>query len=664
MLGWRAMEVISLCPLPVAALLWSAEKRGWTLTVVCKATFRLTPGVLDLATEHLPIHRVERHWDGETTQSVVAPSDLAPFKPKVDVVLVGNAYAPGGRAVTRLKPRLKVGDDIDKELVVHGPRVASPDGTTGPTAAFTMLPLRYERAPASADNPVGVRRDGETDPDGSMLPNIAPAGSKWVEPLGFGPVAAAWPSRRHKLHKHADSWSHASWFKSEIKTDVDLGYFNVAPDDQQVEQLKPGDELVLENLHPTDTNIKTSLPELRPLAYVERSGAEPELLSMRCDTLWIDTDDQLCTMCWRGQLRISGPTEAARCLVVLSEDGSNMSWQDVDELRAECDVPAWVDSGPESLGNAIGLEDNARPGHAVIGGRQLHVRVVAGPLIEPAPRSARYLAGSDVVSVRSADLAPVSEADSAPWSERQGVRVTKLLWHDPDRIAHLKHVAPWDEVLASTPPSKSALDGAQRGAMECLRRGEPASAALIEAILAEAAREESFESPVVVSAGELALSFDELSTLRATITAVIPFTRDDALRDAVSRGRELLGLSWLESGAGVAEELIGALREAFEAAAVDVPPDYLAAQTERVLVQDRCYRYRTLWGRHWVRAAFTPGGARAGVPTYIPEAAVNDLPMFGRFRARILAEIDVREDQYETHPLALRVIALARSASA
>jgi hypothetical protein len=50
------------------------------------------------------------------------------------------------------------------------------------------------------------------------------------------------------------------------------------------------------------------------------------------------------------------------------------------------------------------------------------------------------------------------------------------------------------------------------------------------------------------------------------------------------------------------------------------------------------------------------------VPAYLPEALAKQLPMFQRFRARIIAEALLQQDEYETQPTALKVVALGRLA--
>jgi hypothetical protein len=51
----------------------------------------------------------------------------------------------------------------------------------------------------------------------------------------------------------------------------------------------------------------------------------------------------------------------------------------------------------------------------------------------------------------------------------------------------------------------------------------------------------------------------------------------------------------------------------------------------------------------------------APVPTYLPESLSSKLPLFQRFRIRVITEVHLAVDQLETHALALKVAALART---
>ena len=150
------MNVVSNCPLRVASLLWQPKPGQFVLTIVAKATYVLAPGVSPLATEQDTPNEEDAYWNDDTSRSLHAPSDLVPYKPRSDVLLIGHAYAPHGQPARSLVARLAVAE-IDKAIEVWTDRTALLDGTIREGAPFTRMAIRYERAAAGAMNPAGVR---------------------------------------------------------------------------------------------------------------------------------------------------------------------------------------------------------------------------------------------------------------------------------------------------------------------------------------------------------------------------------------------------------------------------------------------------------------------------------------------------------------------------
>ena len=170
--------------------------------------------------------------------------------------------------------------------------------------------------------------------------------------------------------------------------------------------------------------------------------------------------------------------------------------------------------------------------------------------------------------------------------------------------------------------------------------------------------------PLVLVVGELQFPFDELETLKATVAAVSPLAAGDKkIKEIVDTVNELLKTPWLEGSSGVAEGLTSRVRDAFtQSSGRLLQAGYLEAHTERRLLEQRHYQRRTVLGQRWIRGLLTLSGATASIPTYLPDDLATLLPMFRRFKARLIAEVHLQQDQYESHPLALRTVALARVA--
>src|SRR6185503_17315691 len=112
------MELVSVCPLRVAALRWQPREGTHVLTVVCKATFDLVPGRATLAQVQDFPNDEDNYWNDDPRHSLYSASDMAPFKLRADVMLVGDAFAPTGEPVRVLTTRLMVGP-IDKAIEVY-----------------------------------------------------------------------------------------------------------------------------------------------------------------------------------------------------------------------------------------------------------------------------------------------------------------------------------------------------------------------------------------------------------------------------------------------------------------------------------------------------------------------------------------------------------------
>jgi hypothetical protein len=317
------MLVVSACTLPVSSIVWRTRSGAFVLTVVCKATFRLRPVESLLADEQVPPIEADLHWNDDPRQSLRAVSDLVPFKRRADVILVGHAYAPRGEPVQSLVARLSVGG-IDKSVEVFADRVFTREGQLREGPRFTRSPLlwHYAAGGPGTTNPVGIGPDAPRDAYGQrLLPRLQPPGLQVTSPadpiptVGFGPISPTWPERWSKLHHHTSGWDPRRWSERPIPEDLDPGYFNAAPADQQVDAIRPDERLVLENLDSQYPRLVTNLVGTAPQALVERPGQRPEAVPFVCDTLWIDTDEAVCTQSWRARIPIEAQ-DAPGCVRV------------------------------------------------------------------------------------------------------------------------------------------------------------------------------------------------------------------------------------------------------------------------------------------------------------------------------------------------------------
>ncbi len=877
------MDVVSPGPFRVASLLFQPRPRVFALTVICRATFHLEPVEAQLADDQDPPAEEDNYWDDDPSRSLYAPSDLVPFKPRAEVLLVGNAFAPRKEPVRSLMVRLLVGE-VDKSIEVFGERAFTLDGQLREGPRFSRMPLRYERAAGGpdTDNPVGLRLDLKDGHGMTQVPNLQPPGlfisqlGEHIAPIGFGPIAPSWPTRRERLGRHAGVWPPArvqAWAERPLPADIDSSYFNAAPRDQQLESLRDNERIILENLHPEHARLTTSLPGIRPRGVVERNGAQAEEVQLSADTLWIDTDRSLCAVIWRGQVRLEHPEEAGRVLISLDarrRSIPDLSWSSGDAASAEAGqtlVPhrkkakvlpfvearpevspmarattAWTASdgdvgsttmslegdldaieaqaeGPDetqSLGNeamnAMLSEVHGRPTLSsslpfvpaatppprpssagqppplppprpsqtgapprpapssppparpfippptpsapaaptfgpppvapvapvapTFGAPTPPAEIAPPALVRPQPQAepirpqalsspwssndlpagprpsaeapaaaqisprlatdaarAPNMAGSGLLAASNAaasEPAPIEEptpsapASPAPASEARPARgpakeLVQLLWFDPKSAGTIRKQRAFRPIIAALERERDAeeeddddddlpAEGSpehwdNRSVLAVIVRAQTIDGAGVREAMASAVGEDGrYQPPLVLVAGELIFPFDELASLKAMVTAMTPLAAGDKkLKEAVDTVTDLLKAPWPEGSGRIAEGLGERLKEAFAQGKRMIPPDYLESHTERMVLGERRYQRRSLLGDTWIRSLFRPGGSGEPIPAYLPDKLARELPMFPRFGARLIAEVTMQQDPYETSPLALRVVALART---
>jgi hypothetical protein len=340
--GNPLMDIISLSPLRTASLVWQPKPGTWMLTVVCKATFNLTPAQSELAPAQDPVIELDEHWNDDEQRSLHFASELVPMKPRAEVVLVGHAFAPNGQPARAVAAGFTVGT-TEKSVEVVCDRYFTHDGALQEGQRFTRMPLVYERAGGGPGswNPVGVRH-GFRDVYGRvLLPNLQPRGmhvrspDDYIDPIGFGPVAPNWPARRDKLGPHAASFSTQSLASAPLPEGVNYAFFNTAPPDQWLDALRDNERIVLENLHPEHPRLVTSLPGVRPRAFVDGRDLPPQMIEMHADTLIIDTDRGVCSLLFRGLVPLSRADEPGRVLVAMEKGTQTLSHADVARLARE-----------------------------------------------------------------------------------------------------------------------------------------------------------------------------------------------------------------------------------------------------------------------------------------------------------------------------------------
>jgi hypothetical protein len=267
-----------------------------------------------------------------------------------------------------------------------------------------------------------------------------------------------------------------------------------------------------------------------------------------------------------------------------------------------------------------------------------------------------------------------------------------LLWFDPSLPARLEENASWKRILEveAPPEEKAAVDEdgflavdlnrpqkrppppspektpEQKAKEDKSRVSKVVSRATptndVEQALYLALNDDGvLEPPLCLVAGEFELPFDEVETLKVLTSAATPLaTGDKKLKETLDLANEAMGTP-LGQSPEVAANFSLRIREAWTKANRLLPPDYLDVHSRRVLLEQRKYQKRELTGAQWIRAVLHGVSGDKPIPTYLPADASKSLPLFQKFQARLIVEVLPQQDQYEVHPIALRVHVLART---
>jgi hypothetical protein len=274
------------------------------LVVVMSATFvGGEDGNLELAEQQAPMCFADEPFGEPGQSSIRIEADIALVKPRVDVIVVGAAYSPGGRPVSEVVVGLRVAD-IHKRLRVIGDRSGS-DRLLGATP-FVRMPIVYERAfggtTATGDvyreNPVGVGYKGVASADPTVTteaPNVeysdrSPSDQR--SPAGFGIIARHWSPRVALAGTYDQAWIDSTWPLP--PKDFNPLFNQSAPVDQQTRSVSGGELVELSNMTESGS-WRFRLPRLDvPIRLIFDDRVEDR--ETRVDTVLINTEQRTVTL--------------------------------------------------------------------------------------------------------------------------------------------------------------------------------------------------------------------------------------------------------------------------------------------------------------------------------------------------------------------------------
>jgi hypothetical protein len=251
-----------------------------------------------------------------------------------------------------------------------------------------------------------------------------------------------------------------------------------------------------------------------------------------------------------------------------------------------------------------------------------------------------------------------------PPPPKAGGEPLDLVWFEAALAPRLRANHAWRALVDGLEliASDDGAEGAAEDRREVFRVMASADAlqvsALPSALAAAIAPDGQLDPPLVLIAGEATLPFDAAELLRVTLQACKPVApTDKAFADVVATVTGMADAAAMSDA--VAHGLTWRLREAFQQVKHTLPQRYLESTAERALLEGRRYQHREVFGGPHLRV-LVHAASGDPIPAYLPVGTASRLPLFPRFRARLMAEVHAQVDHEEAHPCALRVLAVAR----
>ena len=329
------------------------EKDGHhCLVVVAKATYSMPTtlepsAILKPKEQQVPVNYEDTFTGNPGESALLYENDFAPFKPKCDVLFNGSAYAYPLKETTERIVQIRVGT-MDKSFKVIGKRVWEENvfnAKASKPMPFKQQEISYDIAYGGHDfdptkpfendenyvaypyNPVGQGYAPFHDTRSLIgkalsqtqelhVAHTDPASKKYL-PQAFGAIARHWYPRYTLGGTYDAHW--AEYDKPFLPKDFDEAFYQCAPQEQQIDYLAGGEEVLLRGLTPEGERL-FMLPKLDVSMEVIRSNGERTSLTPVVDTLILEPDQERIIMVSRAKIPLKRSIHEVDTIIVGTPD--------------------------------------------------------------------------------------------------------------------------------------------------------------------------------------------------------------------------------------------------------------------------------------------------------------------------------------------------------
>jgi hypothetical protein len=304
-----------------------------------KATFRIGRDNRLLPLINQPKFIVNDVYEGdEETTALKYPSEIIPYKPSTDVIVVGSAKPQGGNPceqwlanlrIARVEPTNAKPEQAEQRILLdktikltgsrHWKHALIGGWQLSPIEPVSAVKLSYALSYGGSShevkkeddvywpNPFGRGFNGRNEIDRDRTypaPQIfrpnddEPKWEREFTPVGFSPVDGKQSARLQFAGTYDQAWKDK--VAPNIPLDMKLDFWNVVPQDQVVKPYLDGGELVKTiGLFPTDNgSFEFAMPSYNVFAVPLKGFDKDDGMPMHIDTLTIDLDTKHVTVRW------------------------------------------------------------------------------------------------------------------------------------------------------------------------------------------------------------------------------------------------------------------------------------------------------------------------------------------------------------------------------